>query len=193
MNTYQYLNDGKITGDVCETYCKKCDEIINVYTIRKIKEDIDNPHKKVMEGIENYIARQGRKLEKLKDIKKRHYYIITKKQNYYEVKIPEYEDYIYSSKNSPEMTVKEIIKKALSILPKEIDSSIERQEKTYNKYLNSNYLVINDSKRLNDFDDTITEVNCPICDSKIDKNIIGNIACPRCRYEICFTTSKLMD
>lgn len=180
MNTCHWLDDGKINGNVSETYCSKCNKYVKVYSILEVKEEISNPCEVVMEGIKNYIGRYGDELEKLKDIKKRANYSITKEDNHYVVKIPDWEDFYYSSYMFSEMTKEEVIEDALKDFHEEIDDLIEQHEETYQKYLNSNYLVVENSNRLQDDYNPLEKVNCPVCDNEIYKYVNGEVPCPRC-------------
>ena len=194
MGTHHWLYGAKISGDVDETYCRVCDKFLKVYSITEVAEGIGNPIDIVMEGIRNHIDDEARKLEKLKDIKRRAEYTITRKENYYVVKVPEWEDFFYSNYLFPQMTREEVIEDALNDFHKEIGGLIEVREKEYQKFLNSNILVVEDSK-LNPFDerDLSKKVNCPVCGSEVHKYVDSKIPCPKCGGRICCVNITCYD
>ena len=184
MMTYHWLQGSEITGDVSETYCRDCGKFLKIYSIREVRDDVMNSCEVVMGGIKNYIEDYGRELEKLKGIKKRAEYIVGKDEGYYVVEFPECENFKYSYCFFPEMTKEEVIEDALKEFNEEIDEMIEESEETYQKYLNSNYLVADNSDRSQDDYDPLEKVNCPECGREVYKYINHDVPCPRCGKEL---------
>ncbi len=184
MMTHDWLHGAEISGDVSETCCRICGKFLKIYSIREVQDDVKNPCEVVMEGIKNYIANYGRELEKLKCIKKRAKYIVTKEEGYYVVEFPELEHCKYSYYFFPEMTKEEVIDDALNEFNEEIDEMVEGRDETYQKYLNSNYLIIDNSDRSQDDYDPLEKVNCPECGNEVYKYINHDVPCPRCGKEL---------
>lgn len=179
MMTHMCLNDAKITGNVSETYCSECGKFVKVYSIREVKDEIPNPCEVVRQGIKNYIAYCGKKLDELKDIKNRPSYTIEREDGHYVMEIPEFE-FTYAGIFSGELTKVKFIEEALDEFYDEINEVIESHEKTYSRYLNSIYLVVDETGRQIDDYDPLEKVSCPVCRREIHKHVNGEVPCPRC-------------
>lgn len=193
MSTYMQLDSAKISGGVSETYCSGCDKFLKIYSIKKFSDDVENPCETVRRGIENYISEYGCELQKLKDIKKRSDYTIEKENDYYVIKIPEYENFYYSNYLFPQMSKEEVIQDALNDFHKEIDEVIESRQEKYQRYLNSNYLIVDDSDREFDDYDALEKVNCPECGREIFKYVNGEVPCPKCGGHLFCISSICYD
>jgi len=180
MSTYQRLYGAEITGGVSETYCSDCGKYVRVYSINEVNGDIDSPCDVVMEGIERHIAEQGKRLSKLRDIRKRSEYTIEEEDGHYVVRIPEYERFSYSNYLFPEMSREEVIEDALNDFHEEIDEVIESLEKKHQKCLDSHYLVVDNTDRTRDEFDIYETVKCPECGCQINKYVDAKLHCPRC-------------
>ena len=183
MRTCEWLNGAKISGRVNETYCSECKKFLKIYSICEAAEDIENPRETVMEGIERHIDLLGGELQRLKDIRKKSEYTIEKKDYYYIFKIPEYPDFFYSSYLLPHMTKDEVIKDALNDFHEQIDEVIESRQEMYDKFLNANYLVVEEDG-WKDIDLSDKE-KCPECGKEIFKYVNGNNPCPKCGGRLC--------
>ncbi|WP_405265364.1 hypothetical protein [Methanobrevibacter sp.] len=128
MSTCQKFYGAEITGNVSETYCRECERYVKVYSITEVLEGIDDACDVVMKGIENNIREHGRKLSKLKDIRKRSQYTISEEDGHYVVRIPEYESFHYSNYLFPEMSKGEVIEDALNDFHEQIGGLIESYE-----------------------------------------------------------------
>lgn len=184
MSTYQKLYGAEISGSVSETYCSDCGKYVRVYSIHEVNGDIDDACEVVMRGIENHIREHGQKLSELKDIRKRSEYTISQEDDHFVVRIPEYEGFYYSNYLSPKMYKKEVIRDALKDFHEEIDALIESYEKRHQRYLDSHYLVVDNTDRPKDEFDIAEKVNCPECGSEINKHVDGQQPCPRCGGKI---------
>jgi len=180
MSTYQKFYGAEITGNVSETYCRECERYVKAYSITEVLEGIDDACDVVMKGIENNIREHGRKLSKLKDIRKRSQYTISEEGGHYVVRIPEYESFYYSNYLFPEMSKEEVIEDALKDFHEQIGGFIESYEKRHQRYLDSRYLVVDNTGRTKDEFDISEKVICPECGSEINKHVDGQLPCPRC-------------
>ena len=180
MSTYQRLYGAEITGSVSETYCRDCGKYVRVYSIQEVHGEIESPCDVVMKGIERHIAERGQKLSKLKDIRKRSEYTIETEDGHYVVRIPEYESFSYSNYLFPEMSRDEVIEDALKDFHEEIDEAIEFHEKRLQRYLDSHYLVLDETGRSRDEFDIYEKVKCPECGSEINRYVDYKLPCPRC-------------
>ena len=180
MMTYQKLHGAKIAGKVSESYCRDCSKYVKVYSITEAIDCIDDPCKVVMDGIRNYIEKCGRELSRLKEIRKKSQYSITREDNHYVVRIPGYEHFFYSNYLFPSMTKEEVIEDALNDFHEEIGEVIAAREKRYQRYHDSHYMVIDERKRPEDDFDLSEKVNCPECGLEISRYVDYRIPCPRC-------------
>lgn len=180
MSTYQRLHAAQISGSVSETYCRDCGKYVKVYSIRDVIDGIANPCDVVERGIEKYIRQYGRRLGELKDIRKRSDYLIKQEDGHYVVTIPGYESFSYSNYLFPEMSRQEVIEDALRDFHEEIDGLIESLEKRYQRYVESAYLIVDDTARGEDDFDLAEKVLCPDCGCEINRNVDSELGCPRC-------------
>ena len=189
MSTCKLLDDSKINGEVSETYCCECDKFLRVYSIKEVFDGINNPCQIVKEGIKNYIDSEANELQNLKEIKKRANYTISKEEDCYVFEIPEYN---FTDRNLIfEKSKEEFIEDALNAFYDEIDMEIDYYEENYQKYLNSNFLVVDD--RLNDKYNPLEKVNCPVCGRDIYKYVNDVVPCPSCGGELEGGSVKLYD
>ena len=193
MSTYERLHGAKISGCVSETYCRGCNKFLKIYSIKEVGDGVEDPCEVVFNGIKNYIEECCRELEKLKDIKKRSNYAIEKEDNFYIVKIPEYEDFYYSNCFSVQMSKEDVIEDALNDFHKEIDEVIEIRQEKYQRYLDSNYLVVDNTDRAFDEHDLLEKVNCPECGKEIFKYINDKVPCPKCGDHLLFVNCICYD
>lgn len=179
MNTCQLLHGAKIRGSVYETYCSECGKFLKVYSIEEVMDGVENPCELVREGIDKHISQYGAELQRLKDIEKRSDYTIEKEDNHYIVRVPEY-DFYYSNYFFQYMSRQEVIEDALNDFHEEIGQEIEGKSRIHERYLNSIYLIVDDTGRLHDDYDVLEKVNCPECGKEIHKHVHHDIPCPRC-------------
>ena len=182
MSTVQLADGSRIKGDVNEIYCKDCDMIMRVYTIREV-DDIENPCDIVEQGIKNRISHYKNKVKELEKIKERETYTIEKDGDEYYIEFPEFEDCCYYGEDESE---KDAIENAKMEFHIEIDEQIERLR---NK-INLRYLVIDQSDMPRDYYNQSEKVSCPECGKEINKYIIPGMPCPKCgnEYFFCFST-----
>lgn len=183
-STCQKLYGADISGSVSETYCRECKRYVKVYSLTEVSGGIDDACDVVMRGIENHIREHGRKLSELKDIKRRSQYSISEEDGHYVVRIPEFESFYYSSYFFPEMSEEEVIEDALKDFHEEIGELIESYEKRHRRYLDSRYLVVDNTDRPMDEFDISEKVKCPECGSEINRHVDGRLPCPRCGGKI---------
>ena len=62
----------------------------------------------------------------------------------------------------------------------EIDELIEVRERAYRRYLDSNYLVVDERDRSDGEFNPKEMVECPVCGSQISRYVGHEIPCPRC-------------
>ena len=180
MSTCHLLNGAKISGNVNETYCRECGRYLKIYSITQSSQDISNPCEVIEKGIKKHIEEFGSELERLKEIRRKSQYSIEKEDNHYVVRIPEYESFYYSNYLFPHMTREEVIEDALNDFHEEIDELIEVRERAYRRYLDSNYLVVDERDRPDGEFNPKEMVECPVCGSQISRYVGHEIPCPRC-------------
>lgn len=180
MNTCHLLHGPKINGSVSETYCPDCGKYVRVYSIQEVLDEVSNPCDVVLDGIAKNIRECGRRLDELKDIRKRSDYLIRKEENHYIVTVPEYEGFYYSSYFFPEMSREEVIEDALNDFHEEIDQHIGEYEKRYLRYRDSICMVLDETGRSGDEFDIHEKVECPGCGRKINKYVSHELGCPVC-------------
>ena len=184
MNTYHKLYGAKISGRVDETYCRDCGKYVKVYSITHVLDGIDDCCSAVRKGIENHIGEYGRELSRLREIREKSDYSITQEDGRYVVRFPGYESFSYSNYLFPEMTREEVIENALKGFHEQIDELIEYREKRYRRYVDSHYLVIDDTARPEGEFDLSEKVSCPECGLEISKHVDFRVPCPRCGDQI---------
>jgi hypothetical protein len=193
MSTVDLDNGSKIKGDVSETYCKTCDRYILVYSIREAEGDIEDLCETVMKGIEKHMSSCHEELKRMNDIKKRSEYTITREDDYYVVRIPEWEDFYYSSSLFPEMSREEVIEDDLNDFHEEFDEIFDDLAKRYDKQFNAIYLILDERGKLNDEPDRSEKVTCPKCECEVNRYAEPLDSCPRCGADMCMSGPILMD
>lgn len=192
MRTYQWLDGAKISGNVSETYCSGCDRYLMIYSITEVLDGISNPCETVRGGIENRIKDLGREIEGLRNLRQNFDYTVEREDSYYVVKIPEW-DFSYANIISNATTRQEAIDEALEEFYSQIDGAIESRSKTYEKYMNSNWLIIDERQRADEDPDPLEMVECPVCGKKTHRYVNMQVPCPRCGGELMGGMCTLYD
>ena len=193
MSTVDLPGNSAIQGKISETYCSHCDKYMLVYSIREIAGEVENPCEIIKKGIANRITGYVERLNQLNEIKKRAEYNLAEKENYYVVTFPDSDDSYYSNYLFPHMTKEEVIEDALKGFHVNIDDEFDSVAEKHDKLSNAIILVIDESDRRYDEDDSSDEVNCPECGAETSKYVGHDSDCPRCGGRVMMTNTICYD
>lgn len=175
----------KIKGRTSETYCGNCKKPLKIYIIEECADDISNPCGVVMDGIKNHACEYPGKISELKEIRKNPNYTF-KPNEYgaYTLKVPEFNDFQFTNITNPEWSEKKARKYVFDEFYKDIDESIKYYEETYEKYLNSIYLIVDKSSNQEYNHDSLEKVHCPECNKEIYTEVYSGMPCPNCEFPL---------
>lgn len=200
----------KIAGRVSESYCGDCKKFVRVFSIRDF-EGCENPSQVVKMGIENNIAALLDKIKELIEIEKREKFTVGKDSDSYIIDFVEYGHKYHKYFEPPNIaeafgkaakkyglelvggggyeppvfeSVDDAIISAKKDFHESIGSYIDTLTKRYERYLDSIYLIIEETgKPIYEYASS-QKVRCPDCGKEIYKILNHDDACPNCEFPL---------